>query len=215
MGKYCDPKILESTWLAFMLAYRTPELNDIRNTGLLFTQYNNCLKHCVASTQQYSFTADNDIISAHDLNNATKASFYPLDLTLAHRLVDDNYTHEVPIEESWHGLTSMVYKICCGVALNFRPPNDDVKNELIQEAFAHTLTKIHRNKLRMEPGRAPAFNLLTTAIFRIMYSIKNKEKRNRDHKSQLVEQLVCGNKLPDFNSIRVSKSLIGHAKIKT
>jgi len=214
MGRYCDPRILESTWWAWILADRVPALEPIREVGLLWTRCgdSDVLEHCVASTKLYRFTSTSGIVGSQDLDGAIKASFYPLDTILVQRLVADNYQCEIPTADSWRDLTSMIYKICCGVALNFRPPNDDIKDELIHEAFTHTLIKIRRGKLRFDPGRAPAFNLLTTTIFRIMYSIKNKEKRDRDHRSHLVERLLSGASLPDLNSIRVSKSLINQCR---
>jgi hypothetical protein len=211
MGKYCDPKILESTWWAWILADSVKELESLRETGLLWTRSDgdDRLTHRVASIMPYEFVSIDGIIVPKDLDNAIKASFYPSDIILVRKLAANNFHCEIPATETWERLTSMIHKICCGVVLNFRPPSDDVKNELVQEAFTHTLTKIHRGKLKFTPGKAPPFNLLTTAIFRIMYSIKNKEKRDRDHRSRLVEQLMHGAKLPELNSIRVSQSLVG------
>ena len=125
------------------------------------------------------------------------------------RAVSLGYIGETPIEESWLQLSSMIYKICFGITLHFHPPNDDVRDELAHEALAHTLIKIRRRKLKFTPGLAPPFNLLTTAIFRIMFSIKNKEKRDRDQRSRLADQLMHDAKLPDLNSLNVTKSLIG------
>lgn len=217
MGKYCDPKELESTWWAWIIAQRTPKLDLPRNEGLLWTRgLNSELEHCIASSNPCWLVSKDGIISDSDLDSSMRSSFSPLDLALARRLSADNFLYEQPGDESWTKLSALVYKICSGVALNFRPPTEDVKNELVQEAFAQTLSKIQRGKLQFDPGRAPAFNLLTTAIFRIMYSIKNKEKRERDHKSRLVNDLVSGTRLPNLKTIRVSQSLIGNDnKIKT
>lgn len=210
MGKYCDPKMLERVWLGWIVANHVPELEPLRETGLLWVDPHK-YKYCVASSRPYEFELKDGICTKSDLEAATRASFFPLDLILTRRLADGNYLQEVPINDSWGTLTSLIYKICSGVALNFRPPTEDIKDELIHEAFIHTLTKIQRGKLKFDPGKAPAFNLLTTAIFRIMYSIKNKEKRDRDHRSTLADQLLDGVKLPELNSIRVSRSLVGNA----
>ncbi len=215
MAKYCNPQVLESTWWAWILSDHLQQLESIRETGLLWTQSATelgTLVHCVASTTPCRFTSEDGIIDSRVLNDACRASFYPLDIRLCQRLAADNYQCEIPAEDSWETLTSLIYKVCCGVVLNFRPPSDDIREELIQEAFTHTLSKIQRGKLKFTPGKAPPFNLLTTAIFRIMYSIKNKEKRDRDRRSLLTEQLLAGVRLPDLNSIKVSKSLVGQCQ---
>ena len=215
MGKYCDPHVLESTWWAWILADHLKKLEPIRGTGLLWTKTASSLSpltHCVASTKSYNFVSTNGIIDSRTFDAAFRASFYPLDVALCRKLVASNYQCEIPIEDSWQKLISMIYEICCGVALNFRPPSEDIKQELIQEAFTHTLSKIHRGKLKFDPGKAPPFNLLTTAIFRIMYSIKNKEKRDRECRSRLVEQLLTGACLPDLSSIKVSQSLAAQCR---
>jgi len=214
MGKYCDPKRLEFVWSSWQKAAKYPELSLIRDIGLLWTKNEgNVEVCCVASTMPYRFRIIEDKIQVPDLDAAIKASFYPLDLLLSRQLTAENFLYEQPLDDSWRELTSMIHQVCNGVALNFRPPNEDVKSELVQEAFTHILTKISRNKLKFDPRRpSPAFNLLTTAIFRIMYSIKNKEKRYRDHQADLVDRVRCGSKLPDFYSIKVSRSLVDQVK---
>jgi len=138
---------------------------------------------------------------------------YPLDVSLARQLLHDKFLFEKPILHNWDKLSTMIYKICCGVVLNFRPPSEDCKNELVHEAFTTILMKIRRGKLIFDSNRpSPPFNLLTTAIFRVMYSIKNKEKREREHKSELINKMIVGTDLPNLNSIRVSRSLVAHAE---
>ena len=212
MGKYCDAKVLEATWSAWILASKTPVLDDIRSTGLLFTLDRGItLRHRVVSNDPYSFESKSGAVAPTCLQVATRASFLPLDPKVARQAAERNYLLELPVNESWDKLSSMIYQICCGVVLNFHPPAEDCKNELVHEAYTHTMTKISRGKLVFTPGRAPVFNLLTTAIFRIMYSIKNKEKRDRDHRSDFVEDLLSGKHLPNLNSVNVSKSLVGYA----
>lgn len=167
------------------------------------------LRHCVASERPIWFTTSNTV-SSDDLDSAIKASFFPSDPLLVRRLEAEKFLLEKPSGQTWELLSSMIYRICNGVSLNFHL-SDELKEELIHEAFTQTLTKIRRGKLIFNPGRAPAFNLLTTAIFRIMYSIKNKEKRDRDKRAMLVDQLLNGSALPDLDSIRVSRSLIANA----
>jgi len=79
--------------------------------------------------------------------------------------------------KAWDLLTQGIYKICQGVAVNFHPKDADEHAELTHEALVLTLEKIKDGRLKFEPGRAPVFNLLTTTIFRHLYSKMNKESR--------------------------------------
>ena len=81
--------------------------------------------------------------------------------------------------KSWETLQGFVYKICKGVAVHFNPKDEEEHMELCHETFVLTIDKIKRKKLVFEAGRAPVFNLLTTTIFRHLYSLKNKDNRRR------------------------------------
>ena len=213
MGKYCDPIELEKTWWAWILADRTPQLEPIRQERMLWTKPVGLgvgkLMHRIVSSEPYNFSSSNGIVIPSTLDTAIRASFAPLDLNSIRRAENSNYVGEISIDESWLRLSSMIYKICFGITLHFHPPDDDVRDELAHEALTHTLIKIRRRKLKFTPGLAPPFNLLTTAIFRIMFSIKNKEKRDRDKRSRLADQIIHDAKLPDLNSLNVTRSLIG------
>ena len=195
-----------------MLADRTPQLESIRQEHVLWTKPANFdlvkLEHRIVSSEPYKFSSNSGIINPNNLDTATRASFAPLDLVAVRRAANLGYIGEISIDESWSQLSSMIYRICFGVTLHFHPPDNDVRDELAHEALMHTLVKIRRRKLRFTPGLAPPFNLLTTAIFRIMFSIKNKEKRDRDKRSRLADQIMHDAKLPDLNSLNVTKSLV-------
>lgn len=216
---YCDPHQLESTWWSWILAQRTPDLQDVRESDLLWTldHGDGRMEHFVASSDPYSFASKKEgdtkedpyLIPQGDFSAAMKSSFRPFDPALARQLIAKNYHLEQSPDVTWPILAKMIYLICEGISLNFHPPNEDVKNELIHNACTQTLNKIQRRKLEFTRGQAPPFNLLTTAIFRIMYSIKNKEKRDREHRSKLTNDLVKGTLLPNLNSLNVSKSLVG------
>jgi len=81
--------------------------------------------------------------------------------------------------ESWEKLQSDVYKICQGVAVRFNPKDEEEHMELAHHTFVMTIDKIKRRKLVFEAGRAPVFNLLTTTIFRHLYSLMNKKNRRK------------------------------------
>lgn len=121
--------------------------------------------------------------------------------------------------QSWEELTSYVYKICKGVAVHFNPKDDEEHTELCHETFVLTIEKIRNRKLTFEPGRAPVFNLLTTTIFRHLYSLKNKSNRRKKLlrtkfalKPEVLDRLVAaagingdiGGKHPDSSRIKSS-----------
>lgn len=81
---------------------------------------------------------------------------------------------------AWEQLSDGVYKICYGVATQFHPQSDDEHSELAHHAFAQTMDKIRDGRLAFIPGKAPVFNLLTTAIFNCLYSLKTSEKRRNN-----------------------------------
>lgn len=123
--------------------------------------------------------------------------------------------------QSWEQLTNYVYKICKGVAVHFNPKDEEEHMDLCHETFALTIEKIKSRKLVFEAGKAPVFNLLTTTIFRHLYSLKNKDNRRRKLlrtkfvlKSDVLERLVSaagidgdiGGKHPD--STRIKSSLL-------
>lgn len=121
--------------------------------------------------------------------------------------------------ESWKELTGYVYKICKGVAVHFNPKDEEEHMELCHETFVLTIEKIKSRKLVFEAGRAPVFNLLTTTIFRHLYSLKNKDNRRRKLlrtkfvlKPDVLDKLVAtagidgdaGGRHPDSNRIKSS-----------
>lgn len=84
---------------------------------------------------------------------------------------------ECGCQDAWQRLSEQLYDMCYRISIRFRPKSEDEHMELTHEAFISTLTKIKNGKLVFEPGRAPVFNLLTTTIFRHLYSLKNRNKR--------------------------------------
>ena len=92
--------------------------------------------------------------------------------------------------DSWKFLLEGVYKICHGVAIHFRPQDDEEHREYTHEAFVLTIAKISDGRLKFTPGRAPVFNLLTTTIFRHLYSKMNKDSRRKAVMAELKRQFV-------------------------
>ena len=112
------------------------------------------------------------------------------------------YVDSVVLEEFWTGwivtgdpyawdeMSSMIYKICEGIATHFHPPTPEEHVEHTHDAFTMTVEKIKCGKLKFDPGRAPVFNLLTTTIFRHLYSKMNKEKRRRYHQNNYIKKTI-------------------------
>jgi hypothetical protein len=92
-------------------------------------------------------------------------------------------------DESWDKLLDGIYKICYGVAIHFHPRDEDEHNELAHEAFILTAAKIKDGRLTFTPGKAPVFNLLTTTVFRHLYSKMNKDSRRRTVMNNLRQKL--------------------------
>ena len=79
----------------------------------------------------------------------------------------------------WEWLCELVYPICRGVSKKFNCPNDEELDELTHQAYVLVMDKIKRGMLRYTPGKAPVFNLFTTAIFRLLYTYKMQQKRKK------------------------------------
>lgn len=94
---------------------------------------------------------------------------------------------------SWEKLSEMIYKICQGVATKFNPKSEDEHIEHTHDAFIITLEKIKDGRLKFIRGKAPVFNLLTTAIIRQLCSKMNKEKRHKKHHAKYTFQFVSEN----------------------
>jgi len=92
--------------------------------------------------------------------------------------------------ESWEKLLDGIYKICYGVAIHFHPHDSEEHDELAHEAFILTVSKISDGRLKFTPGRAPVFNLLTTTVFRHLYSKMNKDSRRKVVLAKLKSQFV-------------------------
>lgn len=99
--------------------------------------------------------------------------------------------------EAWQKLQEGIYKICYGVAIHFHPRDEDTHNEFAHEAFILTIAKISDGRLTFIPGKAPVFNLLTTTIFRHLYSKMNKESRRRDVMANFKKELEAESGEPD------------------
>lgn len=119
-------------------------------------------------------------------------------------LIKDGYIKEKPVDITWHAVLTDVSNICQGIAAKFNPPSDEEHMELAQEALLQVINKITKRKLVFTPGRAPVFNLLTTTIYRCMYSIKNRGKNQKIGMHKLVDNILSGSLPKNVRSFRVA-----------
>lgn len=201
MAKYCDPKLLESVWAHWLYASATPDLEPLRVTRKLWKKQltPGRVVHAISSDPPIYFDTLSEVNLETPINYSDK---------VAEQLRLDNYVPDVPVTTSWDQLVSTIYSICLGLSLKFNPRTDEERSDLAHEALEATLKKISRGKLTFTAGRASVFNLLTTAIIRIMYSIKNKESRRRHNQSKFADEIIKGGRLPHLRSLMVSRSSV-------
>lgn len=94
---------------------------------------------------------------------------------------------------SWDGLSERIYRICGGVATKFHPNSEEEYIEHVHDAWETTMNKIKNGKLKFTKGRAPVFNLVTTTIFRILYTKMNKAKKQREHHKKYFFEFIHKN----------------------
>lgn len=108
----------------------------------------------------------------------------PASSQLIERVAANGYRQERPQQASWDYMLVEIWKICQGIASKFNLPNDDAKADLANDALVQVTSKIKSRRLVYTPGRAPVFNLLTTTIHRIVFSILNREAKMRQNAAQ-------------------------------
>jgi hypothetical protein len=179
-------------------------LDALRRSGLLYTKTTGGVKYCVATPQPVYF----DISTIPSTDVIANLCPQQPDEAVVTQLRAADYYIDVTHEVHWDKLSLMIYNICTNLVLKFNLRTEEERTELSHEAYKQTIEKIIRGKLRYTPGKAPVFNLLTTAIIRIMYSIMNKETRTRKNQGKLIDAVLYGTATPNLRSLRVSKSSI-------
>jgi len=266
MSQYCDSKVLEKNWFGWLIASRTPELEDFRQMGLLWTKIvgkvkdehgntitkhnkdfvNPCYHkriHCVAlpiPVQFLSTDVTKDIdgtISTvgkaqqigmvfrkgrpqkieldfvrKELNLESDSWLHDLDnplqvpTSIIPRLKEKGFEQELPTHVTWHAMLEDISNMCQGIATKFKPPSEEEHMELSQAALLEVVKKLSNRKLVYIPGKAPVFNLLTTTIFRCMYSIQNKKKTTREGLKKLQVAMAAGTLPSNIRSFRAGMS---------
>lgn len=118
-------------------------------------------------------------------------------------LIDDGYIKEIPIQESWHSMLGDVNKICAGIATKFKPRSEEEHQELVNSAAVEVIYKLATYRLKYTPGLAPVFNLFTTTIHRILYSIMNRRKTHREGIGKVLAEAESGMLRSSNRSLRV------------
>lgn len=117
-------------------------------------------------------------------------------------LIANGYCKELPTRQTWSAMLEDIEKICLGITTKFNLPSDEERYDLAHEALIQVSKKLVNQKLVYIPGKAPVFNLLTTTIFRCMYSIMNRKKHQREGMIKLLDRMAAGT-LPNNRSFRV------------
>lgn len=120
------------------------------------------------------------------------------------------YIKEPPTNTTWHAMLEDVNRICRGISMKFKPRTDEEHAELTNEAITQVMIKLSTYRLVYTPGRAPVFNLLTTTIHRVLYSIMNRRKHQRAGLGRILAEAEAGT-LPDTN--RSLRTQSGHRRL--
>ena len=220
MAQYCDSKVLESDWFNWLMSSSTPELERYRELGILYTKLpilkgdpelaakripdslGKQKSHCLAITDPVYFNSSSGTISKMTrYKNGKPVTVKPpvpgvVDVDVAAKLANSGWFLERPTAITWDSIVIAVNSICSGISTRFNLP-DDAKSDLASEAMVQVITKIKLYKLVYTPGRAPVFNLVTTTIYRIMFSILNKNtknKQNMTNAAQMMQALSSNNR---------------------
>ncbi len=213
---YCDSKKLEADWFEWIVASATPSLELYRKSGILWTKIigkternlldpNNPVRlHYIDIGQGVFCKTEKDSVSEISITNGQHTEL-PLDFPFSMQvqqigigrtntdLVSANgYIKENPTQDSWHRVLSSVDQICKGISKKFTLPTEEHREELAHDAFLQVVNKLKAKKLIYTPGRAPVFNLLTTTIYRCMYSTLNKSNKTQRNLQKLVDGVASG-----------------------
>lgn len=230
MPLYCDSIKLELNWFHWILASKVPDLEKYRKLGLLWTKTNTIFTddgtiltregqplgdhsypirtHCIALASPVYFDSENGRVN-HDLlpedeslslTSDAPILFHQMTVVLP-TLKEQGFLKEIPTITSWHAMLEDIKNICAGISTKFSSLPDE-HQDLTHEAFLQVIRKLVNYKLLYKPGKAPVFNLLTTTIHRIMFSIMNKQTQQRNNSHTLMEKAKNG-QLPDNRSLRV------------
>lgn len=211
MAHYCDSKLLEKNWMNWLVAEATPDLEPYRVARLLVTRVLSKVtpRHNKAPDQFWGYSdeprrshclvVDRPVYCNSYSGRCDKPHYFsgsrpvmcdlpPLTSILNQanfdKTITQGYMLEQPTKPTWDAILIDVQKMCHGISHKFNLGSDEAYDDLAAEAFIQVTNKIKNKKLVFTPGLAPVFNLLTTTIYRVMFSLLNKLNKDRDNRAE-------------------------------
>lgn len=134
--------------------------------------------------------AELNLLSASPIHHLDKP-FHQQDVVIP-ALLEHGFTQEKPSEETWHAMLRSISLICSGISTRIKLQSEEDQQDLAAEAMLQVTHKLKQKKLVYTPGRAPVFNLLTTTIYRCIFSTLNKSSKTKKAAYKLLEDLRAG-----------------------
>lgn len=193
MAKYCDSDQLEHYWFQWIVAKNVPILEPYREAGVLYTkivrniQPSNKIQsrsYCDPwyRTRSHLITlSDSTELRFTTTDNIAHVILPPITSCIKTSIIPPDYYNELPTIRLWQILLEEIHKICTGISKKFILESPELNQELADESLLQVAKKLKHDKLKYIPGKAPVFNLLTTTIYRCMYSTLNKESRRKEN----------------------------------
>lgn len=213
MPNYCDSDVLEHHWFNWIVSRAVPELEPFRCRGALWTKViglvldddgrplrknSRTFKDPSFPVREHALTLRSGVFRFCSINGLVDTSLpAPFESNTCEAgceidLIADGFFKEVPTNQSWEAMLTDIYLICQGIGTKFTFSNEEEREDLVHGACEQVTNKLIRGKLIYMPGKAPVFNLLTTTIHRVMFSILSKNNRSRMHQQRLAEDVRLG-----------------------
>lgn len=202
-------------WTKALDKVKDDDGNDLVKSGKTFIDPCSYRKsHCIAISQPIYFNSYGGSVQHSGTmfigGKPTKVSIDGVDdgliadPSVVGKIESTGYKMDKPTDTTWHYMLNDINKICQGISKKFNPPSEEEYMELSHEALLQVTNKLVNHKLVYTPGKAPVFNLLTTTIFRCMYSILNKKKNQRNGIQRVRESIKSGTLPNNIRSFKVS-----------
>lgn len=224
VAKYCDSSVLEHNWFRWLVTSKTPLLEGYRSKRIIYTKiigvvqkdgvpitrHNETFqdpmwpvrRHCIINGDELIQFETNDGVPNTDLPEANSLSSY-VNPEIHEKLLADGFTLDDPTSDSWHLILRDIKRTCDGIVVKFNMKSEEDSHDLSSEALLQVMNKLINYKLVYIPGKAPVFNLLTTTIYRIMYTAMNRRKAQRNGHADLLVAAAAGI-LPKNRSLRTN-----------
>lgn len=218
MPNYCDSGVLEQHWFNWIVARAVPDLEQFRRNGALWTKIIGLVKDDDGRplrknsrtfldpsfpVREHALTLKSGTLRFCSINGIVDITLpapfesNTCDDTQMVALMDQGFFREPPLQQSWDAMLIDIYKICQGIGTKFTFSNEEEREDLVHGACEQVTNKLIRGRLVYVPGKAPVFNLLTTTIHRVMFSILSKNARIRMYQQRLAEDVQSGKLCPN------------------